>query len=200
MIEIKQISKDSIPNVVLIHNSAFKNFFLTSLGDNFLKLYYNSVRNDDYGILLGLYENEELCGFCAATSRSKGFNSHLVKRNWVSFGFIGIQLIITRMPALIRLVKNFTKNNPTLTDDGEYAELLSIGVSEDYQGKGIGKKLLLNLENELKEKGIKKLSLTTDYYNNDKAIQFYKGLGYNVFYDFIAYPDRRMYRMIKLIS
>jgi hypothetical protein len=41
------------------------------------------------------------------------------------------------------------------------------------------------------------MSLTTDFYNNIKTIEFYKGLGYNIYYDFIAYPNRKMYRMIK---
>ena len=200
MIEIKQISKLDINKVVSTHNDAFKDFFLTSLGDNFLKLYYNSVRKNEKGLLLGLYEDDELCGFCAAATQSKGFNSNLVKSNIYSFGLMGLQLIVTRMPALLRLIKNFSKENPDFDDNGNYAELLSIGVSTGNQGKGIGKKLLLQLEESLKNKGIEKLSLTTDYYNNEKTIQFYKGLGYTIYYDFITHPNRRMYRMIKIIK
>jgi len=32
---------------------------------------------------------------------------------------------------------------------------------------------------------------------NNKVIEFYKGLGYNDYYEFIAYPNRKMYKMIK---
>ena len=67
--------------------------------------------------------------------------------------------------------------------------MLSIAVFVNKQGKGIGKKLLLELEKELKLKGCSKLSLTTDFYNNIKVIEFNNGLGYNIYYDFIAYPN-----------
>ena len=41
------------------------------------------------------------------------------------------------------------------------------------------------------------ISLTTDYYNNEKTIAFYKKMGYAVLYEFVTYPNRKMYRMIK---
>jgi ribosomal protein S18 acetylase RimI-like enzyme len=111
-----------------------------------------------------------------------------------------MRLLFTRFAALIRLFKNFSKTNSYVTDEGNYAELLSIGVSVKKQGQGVGKKLLLQLEKELKLKGCSLLSLTTDYDNNEKAISFYKVLGYEIYYDFIAYPKRKMYRMIKNIK
>jgi ribosomal protein S18 acetylase RimI-like enzyme len=95
---------------------------------------------------------------------------------------------------------NFTKSNPNIHDTGQYAELLSIGVNPDIQGKGIGKLLLTNLEKKLKDKRIIDLSLTTDYYNNEKALKFYKALNYEIMYDFIAYPNRKMYRLIKKLT
>jgi len=52
----------------------------------------------------------------------------------------------------------------------------------------------------MKLKGCSNLSLTTDYDNNEKAIQFYERLGYEIYYDFITYPNRKMYRMIKKLD
>lgn len=194
--EVKKVPKEDIYQVVKVHKASFKGFFLTELGDHFLKVYYDCVRKDARGILLGFYESQELCGFAAATLMSKGFNKHLVGANLFQFSIIGIRLLFTRIHSLIRLYNNFTKTNSTVDDTGEYAELLSIGVSEKKQGQGIGKKLLTALENEIIAKA-SRLSLTTDYYNNEKTINFYKGLGYTIYYDFVAYPDRKMYRMIK---
>jgi ribosomal protein S18 acetylase RimI-like enzyme len=194
--EVKKVPKEDIHQVVKVHKASFKGFFLTELGDHFLKVYYDCVRRDARGVLLGFYENEELYGFAAATLMSKGFNKHLVKANIFQFSIIGIRLLFTRIPALIRLYNNFTKTDSTVDDSGEYAELLSIGVSEKKQGQGIGKKLLTALENEIIAKA-SRLSLTTDYYNNEKTINFYNGLGYTIYYDFVAYPNRKMHRMIK---
>ena len=198
--EIKKVLKEEISQIVEVHKNSFKGFFLTELGDRFLSIYYDSVRRDEKGVLLGFYDEGQLYGFCAATTFSKGFNTHLIKGNLFQFALVGIRLLFTRVPSLIRLFKNFSKTSSASNDTGEYAEILSIGVSNKKQGQGIGKKLLIQLENEMKLKGCLKLSLTTDYNDNVKAIQFYKRLGYDIYYDFIAYPNRKMYRMIKEIN
>ena len=90
-----------------------------------------------------------------------------------------------------------SKEDSSVGDNGEYAELLSIAVDPTVQRSGAGKAMLLELENEIRKKGGKKLSLTTDFENNEKAIGFYKSLGYNEWYDFTTYPNRRMWRLIK---
>lgn len=198
--EIKKIEIEDLPQVVAVHKDSFKGFFLTELGDHFLTVYYDCVRMNKRGLLMGLYDERELCGFFAAATLSKGFNSHLVKKNIFRFSLIGLRLLITKTSSLVRLFKNFSKTGSSTRDDGDYAELLSIGVSVKWQGKGIGKKLLIQLENEMRLKGCSQLSLTTDYNNNEKTVQFYKALGYTVYYDFITYPNRKMYRMIKKLD
>jgi len=190
------IDKKDIKEVVRIHKSAFKGFFLTELGDDFLSLYYKSVLNYRGAILLGCFEDDKLLGFCAATILSNGFNARLIKSNLINFYLIGLKILFTKPNAIIRLFHNFSKKSSEI-DDGLYSELLSIGVDPNCQGKGVGKILLTVLESLLKDNNISKLSLTTDFYDNDKAISFYKSLGYSVFYDFVTYPNRRMYRMIK---
>src|SRR5665647_2247026 len=122
--EIKKIPKEDLSQIVAVHKASFKGFFLTELGDYFLKVYYDCVRKDERGILLGFYDEGELFGFCAATTLSKGFNSHLVKKNMLRFSLIGLGLLLTRVPSLVRLFKNFSKTDTTIRDEGEYAELL----------------------------------------------------------------------------
>ena len=198
--EIRKVEKPEIVQVVSIHKKAFNDFFLTQLGDKFLWLYYYTVSNNKNGILIGYYEDENLLGFSCATYLSRGFYSTLVKDNFVKFAFIGIKLIFTKPNSLLRILKNFSKSDISIRDDGNYAELLSIGVNPGIQGRGIGKQLLSELENQLLKNEIKQLSLTTDYYKNDKAIGFYKSMGYEIMYEFTAYPDRKMYRMIKNVE
>src|SRR5690348_14716691 len=191
---IRKIEKEDLLKVVEVHKDSFKGFFLTGLGDHFLRVYYDCVRKDNNAVLLGFFEEEQLMGFCAAATVAKGFNSSLVKKNLLQFLFISLRLFFIRTSALIRLLKNFSKTDSNEEDEGNYGELLSIGVSKESQGLGIGKKLLLELEKEMKLKDVSMLSLTTDYENNQKTINFYKDLGYEVYYEFIAYPNRKMYR------
>src|SRR5665213_1495060 len=98
--EIKIVIKDDIPQVVEVHKASFHGFFLTELGDHFLKVYYDCVRKDSKGVLLGFYDGGKLYGFAAATTRSNGFNKHLIKGNLGKFSLFGIRLLFTKIPAL----------------------------------------------------------------------------------------------------
>lgn len=201
MITIQKVTDKDLNLIVKIHNQAFPDFFLTSLGDNFLKLYYSCMSNSNDAITLCALDDDKLVGFSTCAYTSHGFNIDLIKKNWLRFGWMGVKLLFTKPGAIIRLVKNFDKESTdsSVEDNGEYAELYSIAVSPDCQGKGVGKKLLIETETDVKKHN-NQISLTTDYYNNEKTIGFYHSLGYNEWYDFVTYPNRRMYRMIKELS
>src|SRR4051812_16239688 len=109
--EIKKILEEDLPKVVCLHKDSFRGFFLTELGDHFLRVYYDCVRKDEKGLLTGVYEESQLYGFFAATTLAKGFNKQLVKRNLLRFSLIGLKLLFTRIPSLVRLLKNFTKTS-----------------------------------------------------------------------------------------
>lgn len=200
MIEIREASTTDIERIVTVHNAAFKDFFLTSLGNRFLALYYRSVLNHPHGILLVSDNEEGVIGFCAGTSLSAGFNSSLIKSNFSAYALVTAKLLFTNPASLWHLFKNFSKEDSNVGDKGEYAELLSIGVDPNVQRSGAGKAMLLALEEEVKKRGGKQLSLTTDYNDNEKTIGFYHSLGYKEWYDFVTYPNRRMYRLIKEIQ
>lgn len=201
MSKIKEIPLSDIKQVVEIHKDAFKGFFLTTLGDSFLNLYYTSLRKHPSGLLYGYYEADILKGFSAATLHASGFHKDLIKKNFLAFAQFGIKFLFTNVNTLIRLLKNLSKNKSSseITDNGNYAELLSIGILSGMQGQGIGRKLIEELEAISKENRIDSLCLTTDFYSNEKVIKFYHSLGYEVYYDFITFPNRRMYKMIKKI-
>ena len=197
MIAIQKATKNDIDAIVRVHEAAFPDFFLTQLGAAFLRLYYKSVMNHKDGVLLVCKMDGVTIGLCAGTVLSAGFNTKLIKANMFEFGIESMKILFTKPQALIHLMKNMSKENSTVGDDGNYAELLSIAVDPKVQRSGAGKAMLLELEKVIKEKGGEKLSLTTDYEENDKAVSFYKSLGYEPWYDFVTYPNRRMYRLIK---
>ena len=157
-----------------IHKNAFKGFFLTSLGDSFLSVYYSCFIKSNETVILCAEEDGKLLGFSAATKVYKGFNGRMIKENALKFMMVGLRLLFTNPPALVRLAKNFTKKSDEVEDDENYGELYSIGVNSNAQGKGVGKALLAETELLM---GIEKLSLTTDYYNNESTVTFYQKCG-----------------------
>lgn len=183
-----------------IHMEAFKNFFLTSLGYNFLCNYYYSCLAEESSILIcAVDENENVVGFATGTMNSSGYHRALLLNNKFRFIISAIKIFISNPIAIKRLYNNFSKTNHSF-DDGNYAELLSIAVIPGLKGAGLGSNLLSQFESEVKKRGGERLSLTTDYEDNNDVLEFYAKCEYKVFYDFLTYPERRMYRLIKSIT
>ena len=201
MITIRKATNNDVDSIVAIHQQAFPEFFLTTLGWRFLRLYYKCMCNCVDAVTLCAEENGEIKGFATSSYFSHGFNQSLIKKNIYRFSIIGIELLFSKPHALFRLVKNLDKKagDNAVEDKGEYAELYSIAVKPENQGGGIGKKLLIATEEDV-AKHNSKISLTTDFYNNEKTIGFYHSLGYQDYYEFVTYPDRRMWRMIKVLG
>ena len=58
------------------------------------------------------------------------------------------------------------------------AYISEIWVTGNYQGKGVGKDLLVFVEKYYKKKGVNRIKLTS--YNKSKAFDFYKKLNYKI--------------------
>lgn len=197
-VNVRLASLDDVGGIVKIHQAAFDSFFLTTLGEQFLVCYYTAFVKSDKGVVFCAEKEGCMVGFSACSYISRGFNSGLIKKNLFRFSCEAIRLLFINPKAVIRLVKNLNKesSDSAMSDIGQYAELFSIAVRPKYHGKGIGRSLLEATENKVKEYN-NQMSLTTDYFDNDKTIAFYRALGYRNLYEFVAYPDRRMWRLIK---
>ncbi len=197
MVKIRLAQESDIQRIVNVHCSAFKGFFLTDLGSSFLQLYYSSYFREPTAVLLVAERDGEVVGFSSATSLSAGFNTRLVKKDFFRYVLRGCMIALTKPKALINLAKNWSHRDSSVVDNGDYAELMSIAVLPNAQGGGIGKLLIQETGVLVKNLSASRFSLTTDYYNNDSTIAFYKRCGYELMYEFTAYPNRKMLRMIK---
>jgi ribosomal protein S18 acetylase RimI-like enzyme len=191
------INEDEFTSISIIHKYAFPDFFLTSLGIKFLNDYYKAtLKNENTIAICSLDEHGIINGFAVGSLISKGYHKNLFIKNFGIFSYRAVILLFTKPLAILRLANNLDKR-PNINDDGNYAELLSIGILPELKGSGIGNELLLNFEKEVIARGAKKLALTTDSENNDRVVSFYKKNGYEIFYSFITYPSRKMFKMIK---
>lgn len=198
MISYRKSNVSDSDQIAKIHLKSFPNFFLTTLGHSFLKTYYRSCAKSKEAISICAIDqdNKKLLGFAVGCYNSAGFNKRLIFSNLLEYSYQTIFLLFTKPIALIRLYKNLAKNN-NKDDKGKYSELLSIGVLPDKNGIGIGQNLIVKFENQVKEKGVNKITLTTDADSNDSVLRFYKKSGYTVYYDFETFPNRKMLKLIK---
>ena len=198
MISYRKSKVSDSNQIAKIHLKSFPNFFLTTLGYSFLKTYYKSCVKSKEAISICAIKqvDKKLIGFAVGCFNSKGFNKRLIFSNLLDYSYRSILLLFTRPLALIRLFKNLAKKN-NKDDKGDYAELLSIGVSPDQSGFGIGQNLLVKFESQVRKKGVRFVTLTTDAVSNDSVLRFYKKSGYTVYYDFETFPNRKMLKLIK---
>ena len=189
---------DQSDQIANIHLKSFPNFFLTTLGYSFLKTYYKSCSKSKEAISICAIDKKKkkIVGFAVGCLNSKGFNKRLIYSNLGAYFYQTLILLCTKPLALIRLFKNLGKGN-VLSDKGNYAELLSIGMSPDQSGLGIGRNLLAKFENQVREKSINTITLTTDADSNENVLKFYKNSGYKIYYNFVTFPNRNMLKLIK---
>jgi ribosomal protein S18 acetylase RimI-like enzyme len=199
MIKTRNIAELDSHDIVDIHIEAFSDFFLTSLGKSFLRVYYESlIKHKDGVAICAVNELSEIVGFCVGTTNSDGFHKRLIISNLFQFGIQFLVLLIKKPGSLVRLFTNMEKV-PLKKTEGMVAELLSIGVRKSAAGTGVGSALVKQFEAELIKRKSSIVTLTTDFYNNEKVINFYRNIGFEIHGYFITYPDRKMYKMIKYI-
>lgn len=180
-----------------IHLESFKGFFLTSLGERFLNTYYKfCLKSDESIAICATDEYENLIGFSVGCVHSKGFHKRLIMQNLTAFALQGLFIFFSNPKAILRLCNNLGKNSDE-KDDGNYAELLSIGVLPKHNGQGVGKELMKRFDEEAIIRGCAEIALTTDFNENNKVLEFYKNTGYKIYYEFITYPNRKMYKLKK---
>ena len=181
--------------IVAIHLERFSEFFLTSLGKDFLKTFYKAFLKSP-GVLLVLEDEGEVKGFAAGSRDNRSFFKKLLKNNFVGFAISGLKILFANPKALKRIASNIGKSEK---NNFAFAELLSIATLKNK--KGYGKTLLQEFENEISKENKENLpvSLTTDFHNNNKAVQFYKDCGYEIQEVFESYQRRKMYRFLKKI-
>jgi len=188
---IRPATSFDLNNIVKIHSTAFKGFFLPALGKNFLKKYYSCVINYHLGILLAtIYENT-IVGFAVGFVNPANFYEEL-RRNKLSLAISILPSIIRKPKRIQRLLVNFksTKSfseNPQMKKD--IAELSSIGVKPGEK-RGIGTELINAFIQRAKDLGAISVRLTTDTYRNEAVNSFYQRQGFILMRTFEAQPGR----------
>ena len=171
----------------------FSSFFLTTLGYSFLTVFYKAFLKNP-GVLIILEDEGIVKGFAAGSRDSRSFFKKLLKNNLLEFCFAGARILFTKPAALKRMATNAGKSEK---NNLIFVELLSIATLKNK--KGYGKILLDEFEKEVVHENVNNLpiSLTTDYDDNEKAVQFYKDCGYEIQEVFQSFQNRKMYRFIK---
>ena len=197
----RKMTQDDVEEVVSVHIHSFKDFFLTFLGNRFLRVLYSYIVSEKFGIAIVAEVSGEnrLAGFVAGTMEPYRFYSKAIHKKAIPFAIATIPALVRRPSILMRLFRAFQK--PREAKEGSFdCELMSIAVLPEYSGFGIGWLLEQEFCNQAELHGAKSVMLTTDRENNENVNRFYLRRGYRLYDHYVTPEGRQMNKYVKYIE
>jgi ribosomal protein S18 acetylase RimI-like enzyme len=188
-ITILPMQLKDVEDVVRVHLASFPGFFLSFLGPRFLSLLYAEIVKEPGSITYVALDGSKVIGFAAGVTQQAGFYSRLARKRMFAFAFAALGAIFRNLKIIPRLFRALTYPHDS-QEAATPALLMSIGVLPGSEHAGIGRKLMEAYLVEARQKGIDKLSLTTDKYGNDRVNRFYEKLGFTVYRAYQTHEGR----------
>jgi ribosomal protein S18 acetylase RimI-like enzyme len=164
--------------VARLHQAAFPGFFLSTLGEPFLALFYGGFLADSSAVtVVARGADGSLLGVAVGTTEPAGFFGRLVRSRWPSFVLAGARAVVRNPGVTARLLRavRFRGGVPA---GFRGALLSSICVDPAMRGNGVGRQLVQAWTQEVARRGVDAALLTTDAEDNDVANRFYRSLGW----------------------
>lgn len=190
--ELNKKNISYIARIAKLHKQAFPNFFLTQLGDGFLKTLYRGYLEDiKSGIIVAENEQGRLAGFIAYSEDYSGFYKRLIKKYLFTFAFCSIKAFVRHPSIAKRLLRAFKKSEEVVKSD-KYVEIASICVNPLIKGKGIGSALIDYMKENINFEEYAYICLETDAENNKDVNSFYLKNGFKCVKTYYTAEGRKM--------
>jgi len=189
---IRPMTHADCQEVVSVHIESFPGFFLTFLGPAFLHLLYVSIcKSTDSVALVAECDKGKILGFVVGVSDQVNYYRNLIALQKWRFARAALMATI-RKPSIIPRLIRALKHPKEVERYAAKACLLSIAVRPQGQGLGVGKQLIRDFCDELANRGVKSVCLTTDRDSNEKVNSFYRRLGFKLVRSYTTPEGRRM--------
>jgi ribosomal protein S18 acetylase RimI-like enzyme len=188
-IDLRPICEVDLNAVVQVHNGAFPDSALTQLGAEALRRYYQGLLNGPYeAACTGAFLDNRLVGFCFA-GVFRGSDADFVRHNLLFLTWrvithprlIKNEIIRQRLKYSLQIFKPKARKKKISAGSPRSSTrrfgILSVAVSPDCQGAGVGKILMADAEMQARQKGFHSMRLTV-HPDNRQAVLFYERLGW----------------------
>jgi ribosomal protein S18 acetylase RimI-like enzyme len=173
---IKPLQKEHAAQVARLHITGISTGFISSLGERFVTALYEAVVDSPYGFGLVAKEDGRILGFIAFTTNLNQLYKSIIVRKGIRFAFLlaGKMLSLGRMK---RIFQTLFYPNRIESLGLPKAELLSIAVSSDARGQGVGKQLCRAGFQECRNRGLEEVKVLVAA-KNEAANKLYQACGF----------------------
>lgn len=178
-IEFSSLRQSDVVDAALLHEQAFPSFFLSSLGQPFLRQFYRGFIGDHTAVtVVARSASGELLGTVVGTTEPAGFFGRLVRRRFLGFVGASASAAIRTPQAIPRLIRAVRYRGSAGDQQADGVLLSSICVAPHAQGAGVGHKLISAWEISVRATGARCAYLTTDSDENLAVNAFYSRAGW----------------------
>ena len=208
----RQLSKNDAPAVALLHQQGITAGFLSGLGPRFLSALYCTIANSRWStVFTAVPEGTgKPVGFIAASIDTGRMYQDVLLRRGLRFAWLLAPQIIRPVAVKNMLetvlypvfhAKDAERKADVLSQassaGGVRAELLAIAVDREWQGRGIGRLLVNEMEGYFRESGVERYKVVTSA-QDETANAFYRALGFCLEKTFVHHR-REMCQYIKTV-
>jgi len=189
LINISPLTYRHIDPIVLLHKKEINYGFASYLGKDFLKYLYKTFIECKYGFaLVAADHNGNIIGFITGvTSLSKFYKRFLQKYSLIT-GFLILPKLL-RWKTVKSVYQDLLYPSEKTQYDLPEAEIVSVAVSPDARGQGIGRLLTEAAFEEFKKRGINKIKVLVG--DRLQANGFYRRMGFE-FVTHVTYNSDKM--------
>ncbi|GAB3716147.1 GNAT family N-acetyltransferase [Mariniluteicoccus flavus] len=186
------LRSSDVPDLARLHRAAFPEFFLSSLGEPFLREFYAAFLQDYTAVTVIARRGDRAVGAVVGSTQPESFFKRLLLKRVVGFGLASARAAIRdprKVPRLLGAVRYRGQAGGSMP---EGALLSSICVDPAERGSGIGADLVERWLDAVRARGGRAAYLTTDRDANEAVNRFYARLGWRLHYQFTTPQGRRM--------
>ncbi len=196
------MNSSDFKTIAKLHRKGIPFGFLSSLGENFLtRLYYGISKAPGSCVIVERDEKGEVIGFISASLSIGRCYRYVLTHNFISLGFslLPILISILNIKRIFETIKYPFKKGKDNTGSSIEAELLSIAVADSARGKGVGKRLIKELEKFFIGQGHEGMYKVVTYAADPVSNAFYLGAGFTFSRNFVHH-NNPMKEYVKVLS
>ena len=166
--------KNDALKIAEIHKTEINKGFLSSLSISFLQKFYSALIESDASFCIVAKEQERVIGFISGVTNLNTYYVYFFKKYFFHSAFILLPKIFN-VSSLRKIFE--TLWYPLQEKELPQAELLTMAVMREFQGKGIAGQLFLEFISEMKKRNIKRFKVMVGD-ELKPAIHFYEKNGF----------------------